>query len=193
MTRSHFMIFAAALLGSAMVQPSVRAAEAGSSLQAIPLKDIDGQETSLKAYDGKVLLVVNVASRCGYTRQYAGLQSLHTTYAAKGFSVLGFPSNDFGGQEPGTEEEIKSFCSTTYNVTFPLFQKVKVKAPGQHPLYTALTGKESAMPGEVKWNFGKFLIGKDGTLLKRWDSGTAPDDAELVAAVEAALAVEAKK
>jgi len=169
---------------------AVAAEKATSPLQAIPLKDIDGQPTSLEAYRGKVLLVVNVASRCGYTRQYAGLQKLHAGYEAKGFSVLGFPSNDFGGQEPGTEEEIKSFCQTTYNVTFPLFEKMKVKGEGQHPLFAALTGKDSAAPGEVKWNFGKFLIGRDGQLVKRWDSATAPDDAELVAAVEAALAQE---
>jgi len=187
MTRLQFFA-AAAVAGAALSLPAAQAETAASPLRSIPLKDIDGQDTSLKAYAGKVLLVVNVASRCGYTKQYSGLQALHAAYAPKGFSVLGFPSNDFGGQEPGTEEEIKTFCSKTYNVTFPLFQKVKVKGADQHPLYAALTGKDSPMPGDVKWNFGKFLIGKDGRLVKRWDSGTAPDDAELVAAVEAALA-----
>jgi len=190
MIRSFFQVVTVAAVAASGFSAAVAAEKAASPLQAIPLKDIDGQPTSLEAYRGKVLLVVNVASRCGYTRQYAGLQKLHAGYEAKGFSVLGFPSNDFGGQEPGTEEEIKSFCQTTYNVTFPLFEKVKVKGEGQHPLFAALTGKDSAAPGEVKWNFGKFLIGRDGQLVKRWDSATAPDDAELVAAVEAALAQE---
>ena len=172
----------------------VLAAECPALLQGeLPKLRAKEQVNLCEQFAGKPLVVINTASYCGFTDQYTGLEALNAKYAARGLVVMGFPSNDFGGQEPGTEEEIKSFCSTTYNVTFPLFQKVKVKAPGQHPLYTALTGKESAMPGEVKWNFGKFLIGKDGTLLKRWDSGTAPDDAELVAAVEAALAVEAKK
>ena len=166
------------------------AADAPPSLQEIPLKDIDGKATSLKAYAGKVLLVVNVASKCGYTKQYAGLEALHQKYAAKGFSVLGFPCNDFGGQEPGTAEEIKKFCSTEYNVTFPLFEKLHVKGAEQHPLYAALTGKSSPVPGDIKWNFGKFLIGKDGTILKRWDSKTTPDDGELADAIEAALAAK---
>ena len=159
-------------------------------LQEIPLKDIDGKATTLKAYDGKVLLVVNVASKCGYTKQYTGLEALHQKYAAKGFSVLGFPCNDFGGQEPGTAEEIKTFCSTKFSVTFPLFEKLHVKGAEQHPLYTALTGKSSPVPGDVKWNFGKFLIGKDGKILKRWDSKTEPGDKELTEAVEAALAAK---
>jgi glutathione peroxidase len=188
MTRHRFLMGAALVLGAAVALTPVRAESAPVPLSSIPLKDIDGKDTSLKAYAGKVLLVVNVASRCGYTKQYAGLQALHAKLSPRGFSVLGFPSNDFGGQEPGTEEEIKTFCSTTYNVTFPLFQKVKVKGGDAHPLYAALTGKDSPLPGEVKWNFGKFLIGKDGQLVKRWDSGTAPDDPEVLAAIEAALA-----
>jgi len=190
MTRQGLLSSAALLAGAAWVSPWVMAEPAASPLQSVPLEDIDGNKTSLKAYSGKVLLVVNVASRCGYTRQYAGLQALQEKFAAQGFSVLGFPSNDFGGQEPGTESEIKSFCSTTYNVTFPLFKKVKVKGADKHPLFAALTGKDSPWPGEVKWNFGKFLIGKDGRLIKRWDSGTEPDDPELVAAIEAALATK---
>ena len=190
MTRHRFLAVAALVLGAALGAPPVLAEPAATPLQSIALKDIDGKETSLKAYAGKVLLVVNVASRCGYTRQYAGLQALQEKFASKGFSVLGIPSNDFGGQEPGTAAEIKEFCSTTYNVTFPLFEKVKVKGADQHPLFAALTGKASPLPGEVKWNFGKFLIGKDGTLIKRWDSGTEPDSPELVAAIEAALAAK---
>lgn len=190
MTRHHFIAGSALALGAVVAPAASGADPAAAPLQSIPLKDIDGKDTSLKNYSGKVLLVVNVASRCGYTKQYDGLQALQEKLGAKGFTVLGFPSNDFGGQEPGTEAEIKSFCSTTYNVTFPLFQKVKVKGADQHPLYAALTGKASPLPGEVKWNFGKFLIGKDGTLIKRWDSGTTPEDPELVSAVEAALAAK---
>jgi len=187
MTRSRFLASATAAAAVALTAPA-QAEPKAPGLAAIPLKDIDGKDTSLKAYSGKVLLVVNVASRCGYTRQYTGLQALQDKFSSKGFTVLGFPSNDFGGQEPGTEAEIKQFCSSTYSVSFPLFQKIKVKGTDKHALYAALTGKESPVPGEVKWNFAKFLIGKDGTILKRWDSGTEPDDAELLAAIEAALA-----
>ncbi len=179
-----------ALTFTLLLAPAIAAPPGGAALQAIPLKDIDGKDTSLKSYAGKVLLVVNVASKCGYTRQYAGLEALHQKYQGKGFSVLGFPCNDFGGQEPGTAEEIKTFCSTKYKVTFPLFEKLHVKGAEQHPLYAALTGKDSPVPGDVKWNFGKFLLGKDGSILKRWDSETEPDDKELVAAVEAALAAK---
>lgn len=154
-----------------------------ADLTAIPLKDIDGKDTSLKAYAGKVVLVVNVASQCGYTPQYEGLEALYKRFKDRGFVVLGFPCNDFGAQEPGTESEIKQFCSSRFNVTFPMFSKLHVKGPEQHPLYAALT--EGGAP--VKWNFGKFLLGKDGKVLARYDSGTEPDDAALVAAIEAAL------
>jgi len=154
-------------------------AESKSSLYDIPLKDINGKSTSLKAYRGKTLLVVNVASNCGFTKQYTALESLQQKYQKKGFVVLGFPSNDFAGQEPGTNEEIKEFCSSKYNVTFPLFDKLHVKGAGQHPLYSALTGEHSPFPGDVKWNFGKFLIGSDGKILKRFDSATTPDSAEV--------------
>jgi glutathione peroxidase len=158
-----------------------------TDLVTIPLKDIDGKETSLKAYAGKVLLIVNVASKCGYTRQYAGLEKLYRDQKERGLVVLGFPSNDFGGQEPGTEAEIKEFCSSKFDVSFPLFSKVSVKGPEQHPLFAALTGPESPAPGPVKWNFGKFLIGKRGEILARYDSKTEPDDDKLLAAIEDAL------
>lgn len=163
-------------------------AETPASLYDIPLKDIDGKATSLKSYRGKVLLVVNVASKCGFTPQYTALEALHKKYKAKGFAVLGFPCNDFGAQEPGTNEEIKQFCASTYAVSFPLFDKLHVKGSEQHPLYAALTGEKSPFPGEVKWNFGKFLISKEGKILKRFDSKVTPDSAEMTAAVEAALA-----
>ncbi|MBP7950319.1 MAG: glutathione peroxidase [Verrucomicrobiales bacterium] len=154
----------------------------------IKLKDIDGRDTSLKAHAGKVLLIVNVASRCGLTPQYAALQALHEKYRDKGFTVLGFPCNDFRDQEPGSSAEIKEFCSTKYRVTFPLFEKLHVKGPEQHPLYKALTGPDGAFPGDVKWNFGKFLIGADGKPLERFEPKTVPDDPAVIQAVEAALA-----
>lgn len=159
-------------------------------LHSIPLKDIDGKETSLKAHAGKVLLIVNVASKCGYTPQYKGLEALHRKYREQGLLVLGFPSNDFGAQEPGSNAEIKQFCAQEYEVTFPLFDKLHVTGAQQHPLYTALTGPESPAPGPVKWNFGKFLVGRDGKLLTRFDSATTPDSKELTAAVERALAAK---
>jgi len=164
------------------------AATAGS-LYDIPLKDIDGHTTSLKAYKGKVVLIVNVASKCGYTPQYSGLEAVYRKYQKQGLVVLGVPSNDFGGQEPGTPDEIKTFCKTKYDVSFPLLEKVKVKGGGeQSPLYAALTGTDSAFPGEVKWNFGKFLVGRDGKLVQRYDSATKPDSDTLTKAIEDALA-----
>lgn len=153
----------------------------------IAIKDIEGKDTSLGAFKGKVILLVNVASQCGYTPQYTGLEAVHQKYKAKGFTVVGVPCNDFGAQEPGTATEIKEFCSTKYKVTFPLMEKIHVRGPEQHPLYAALTGKSSPFPGDVKWNFGKFLIGKDGTVIKRWDSGTKPESEEVAKAIEEAL------
>lgn len=158
------------------------------SLYDIPLKDINGQETSLKAYSGQVLLVVNVASKCGYTPQYKGLEAVYQKKKAEGFAVLGFPCNDFGKQEPGSNEEIKNFCKSNYDVSFPLFDKVRVKGAEQHPLFAALTGKGAVYPGDIKWNFGKFLIGRDGRVLKRFEPGAAPDSPEVLQAIEAALA-----
>ncbi len=160
-------------------------------LADIPLKDINGKDTSLKPYAGKVLLIVNVGSQCGATPQYSGLEALHKEYSARGFTVLGFPGNDFGAQEPGTADEIKKFCTTNYKVTFPLFAKVRItEGPEQHPLFTALTGKGSPHPGAVAWNFSKFLVGRDGKLLARFDTGTEPDDDALVKAIEKALAAK---
>ena len=162
-------------------------AQAGDSIFDISLKDIDGKATSLKAYEGQVLLIVNVASKCGYTPQYAGLETLYEKYKDKGLFVLGFPCNQFGGQEPGTNEQIKQFCSSRYEVTFPLFDKIDVNGPNRNPLYVALAGDGSPFPGAIKWNFNKFLIGRDGKILKRFESKVRPDSAELVQAVEKAL------
>lgn len=159
-----------------------------ASLYDIPLKTIDGQDTSLKAYEGKVLLIVNVASKCGYTKQYKPLEQVYRKYKDQGLVVLGFPSNDFGGQEPGSNKEIQQFCSQNYDVSFPMFDKVGVK-PGssQHPLYAALTGKDSAFPGNVAWNFGKFLVGRDGKLIARFASKDEPDSETVTKAIESAL------
>lgn len=160
------------------------------SIYDIALKDIDGKNTSLKSYKGKVLLVVNVASKCGLTKQYKTLEDSHKKYTEKGFVVLGFPCNQFGGQEPGTNAEIKEFCSAKYSVTFPMFDKLEVNGPGRHALYTALAGEGAAFPGDIKWNFGKFLVGKDGKVIKRFEPRTAPDAPEVMKAIEEALAAK---
>jgi glutathione peroxidase len=161
-----------------------------NSLYDIPLKDIDGKDTSLKAYQGKVLLVVNVASRCGNTPQYAALEALQKKYEGQGFTVLGFPCNDFMGQEPGTPEQIKQFCSSTYNVTFPLFEKLHVKGEEQHPLYAELTGADSPFPGPIDWNFAKFVISRDGKIVKRFKASVKPDSDGMVTAIESAIAAK---
>jgi len=157
------------------------------SLDSIPFKTMEGADTSLKAYAGKAILVVNVASRCGNTPQYAALEDLYKKYGAQGLVIVGFPCNDFGGQEPGTNTEIKQFCSATYSVTFPLMDKVHVKGPEQCPLYAALTGPGAKFPGDVKWNFGKFLIGRDGAVLARFEPKVQPEDPKVVDAITAAL------
>lgn len=163
---------------------------AAQSVLDIPLKDINGKDAALKDHKGKVILVVNVASKCGYTKQYTGLEALQQKYKDKGFTVVGMPCNQFGGQEPGTNEEIKQFCSSKYNVTFPLYDKIEVNGPNRHPLYTALAGKEAAFPGDIKWNFNKFLIGKDGKVLARFDSKVTPESPEMAKAIEDALAAK---
>src|SRR5947209_20375117 len=172
---------------TALIVMQTLALRAGS-IHEIPVKDIDGKDTSLKAYQGKVILVVNVASQCGLTPQYKALEALDQKYKAKGFTVLGFPCNQFGGQEPGTNEEIKQFCSSKYSVTFPLFDKLEVNGPKRHPLYVALAGKDSPFPGDIKWNFNKFLIGRDGKIIKRFEPLTVPDAPEVTAAIDAPLA-----
>ncbi|MBV9463070.1 MAG: glutathione peroxidase [Verrucomicrobiae bacterium] len=163
------------------------AADAAKSVFEIPVRDAHAKPTDLSAYKGKVLLIVNVASKCGFTPQYSGLESLYEKYKDKGFDLLAFPSNDFGGQEPGTLPEIQKFCSTKYNVKFPLFDKVHAKGPQKDPLYAYLTSAATP-PGEVGWNFEKFLIGKDGKVAGRFKSAVKPDDPELIGAIERELA-----
>ncbi|GAA1157793.1 glutathione peroxidase [Kitasatospora gansuensis] len=159
------------------------------SLYDIPLRTLDGQATSLADYKGKALLLVNVASKCGLTPQYAGLERLQQRYADRGFTVLGVPCNQFMGQEPGTAEEIQTFCSTTYGVSFPLFEKLDVNGDDRHPLYTELTKAADAegTAGDVAWNFEKFLITPDGTVAARIRPRTEPEAPELVALIEANL------
>ncbi len=156
----------------------------------LAVKDIDGKDTTLGAYKGKVVLIVNVASKCGFTPQYKNLEAVYQKYKDQGFVVLGFPCNQFGGQEPGTDAEIKQFCTSKYDVTFPLFDKIEVNGANRHPLYVALAGANSPFPGDIKWNFNKFLIGKDGKILKRFDSNIKPDAPEATEAIEAALAAK---
>ena len=160
---------------------------AAADLTAIPFKTITGKDTSLADYKGKVVLVVNTASKCGLTPQYEALESIYDKYRRKDFVILAFPCNDFGNQEPGTEKEIRSFCKDSYDISSPLMEKIHVKGPEQHPLYAALTGEKGAFPGDVKWNFGKFLIGKDGKPLARFEPQTKPDSAEVTEAIEKAL------
>jgi glutathione peroxidase len=154
------------------------------------VKSLDGKDVDLSQYDGKAVLIVNTASKCGYTKQYAGLQALHEKYAGKGLVVLGFPANDFGQQEPGSDEEISLFCQKNYGVTFPMFTKTQVKGEGKAPLFQYLTSEETnpASPGEIGWNFEKFLIGRDGKIQARFKSGVAPESDEMAQAVEKALA-----
>ncbi|MFM8179119.1 MAG: glutathione peroxidase [Candidatus Kapaibacterium sp.] len=156
------------------------------TLYDFTVKDIRGNDVSLSTFKGKAVLIVNVASECGYTTQYEGLQKLYAKYKDKGFVILGFPANNFGSQEPGTNEEIAKFCSSRYSVTFPMFAKISVYGHDMHPLYAMLTSA-AAPAGEVSWNFEKFLVGKDGTVLKRYKSRVKPESAELTADIEAAL------
>src|SRR4051794_34315140 len=160
---------------------------AASLSENLEVKDIDGKSVPLKAYRGKVLLIVNVASHCGFTPQYKELEAVYEKYKDKGFVVLGFPCNQFGAQEPGTNEEIKQFCSSKYNVSFPLFDKIEVNGPNRAPLYASLAGEGSPYPGDIKWNFSKFLIGRDGKILKRFDSRVVPNSPEVTGAIETAL------
>ncbi|SLM63657.1 MULTISPECIES: glutathione peroxidase [Dickeya] len=182
-----------------------------NALYAISLQTIDGQSTSLANWREQVLLVVNVASQCGLTKQYEGLESLYETYRERGFAVLGFPCNEFAGQEPGSHEEIQAFCRTTFGVQFPLFGKIAVNGDGRHPLYQALIdaqpqalhpqgsefyerrvsrGQAPQHPEDILWNFEKFLINRQGEVIARFSPDTTPDDAQLVAAIEQALAQE---
>jgi glutathione peroxidase len=163
---------------------------ASSHLYDIPLKNIDEQPTTLAAHRGKVLLIVNVASKCGNTPQYKTLETVYQKNKDAGLVVLGFPCNQFGKQEPGSNAQIKEFCSINYAVTFPLYDKVDVNGENRHPLYTALAGPDSPFPGDIEWNFGKFVIGRDGQIVRRFAPNVQPDAPEVLAAITAALATD---
>lgn len=158
-----------------------------NNIRDIIVKSMDGKQIKLSDFKGKVLMIVNVASKCGNTPQYAGLEKIYEKYKSKGFEILAFPCNDFGGQEPGTNEEIKEFCSTTYNVSFPLFDKVKVLGKEKVPLYERLTNNSVTSNGEVKWNFEKFLIDRNGNIVARFGNKTKPESEEITQAVEKEL------
>ncbi len=164
-------------------------AAGAKSIYQFNMKAIDGQPVKLKHYKGKVVMVVNVASRCGYTPQYAGLEKLYEQYKDRGFVIVGVPANNFAQQEPGTNEEIKKFCSTKYNVTFPMMSKVSVKGDDKTPLYQYLTSAadDPQFGGEIKWNFTKFLVGRDGKLVARFEPAITPDSTQVKTAIESAL------
>jgi glutathione peroxidase len=161
---------------------------AGSGLYSFTLNSIEGKPAPLAGYKGKVVLLVNVASQCGYTPQYSALESIYEKYKDQGFVILGFPANNFGAQEPGTNEEIKTFCSRKYSVTFPMYAKISVKGDDQAPLYSYLTKQTGpGISGDIKWNFTKFLVDKNGNVVQRFEPAVTPDSKEVTAAIEKQL------
>jgi glutathione peroxidase len=168
------------------------AADAPKSVHEIAVKTIDGQDVKLDQYKGKVLLIVNTASQCGYTPQYQGMQAVYEKYRDQGLEVLAFPANEFGGQEPGSNEDIKTFCTMRYRTTFPLFAKIVVAGEGRHPLYQYLTAKETnpKFAGDIPWNFTKFLVDRNGQVVARFEPKDAPESATVAGAIEAALAAK---
>lgn len=171
---------------SAKINPSANGNESGN-IHDVIVKDMKGNDVNLSQFKGKVLLIVNVASKCGYTKQYSGLEAIYEKYKAQGFEILAFPCNDFGGQEPGTNEEIVEFCSSTYNVKFKLFDKIKVLGSETAPLYARLTNNKNVEQGVVKWNFEKFLVDKEGNIVNRFRSKVTPESEEITKAIEAEL------
>jgi glutathione peroxidase len=169
--------------------PATAAGATVAAMWDLPIKTLRGQPTTLAAHKGKAILAVNVASECGLTPQYAQLEELQDKYAAKGFTVLGFPCNQFGGQEPGSAEQIEEFCSTTYGISFPMTEKVEVNGANRHPIYQQLTpiADASGHTGDIRWNFEKFLISADGATITRFSPKTKPDDPTVIAAIEASL------
>lgn len=180
-----------AILAEVLAPARASAPLTEKSVLDFTMKSIDGKDVPLSTYKGKVVLIVNVASKCGFTPQYEGLQALYEKYRDKGFMILGFPENDFLGQEPGTDQEIKAFCTSKYGVSFDMFSKISVRGKDKHPLYRFLTEKatDPKFAGEIEWNFQKFLVGRDGQIIARFTPKTEPMSDEVVNAVAAALAV----
>jgi glutathione peroxidase len=174
---------------SVSCQEKDSASTAVPNIQGFTVKDMSGKKVDLSDYEGKVLLIVNVASKCGYTPQYAGLEKIYEKYKDKGFEILAFPCNDFGGQEPGTNEEIQQFCTSNYGVTFKLFDKIKVLGDEKEPLYKLLTDNSVTGKSDIGWNFEKFLISRDGNIVKRYLSKVTPESEELTKDIEAQLAM----
>lgn len=168
-------------------RPSMPAMPSATSVYDFTMKNIDGQPTPLAQYKGKTLLIVNVASKCGYTKQYAELEKLYEQYKDKGLVILGFPANNFKGQEPGSDEQIKQFCTANYGVTFPMFSKISVKGEDMHPLYQYLT-TSATPPGDIGWNFEKFVIAPDGTIVARFKSKVTPESDDVKQAIQTAMA-----
>lgn len=199
--KNIFVIALTALLGVAIaagakapkeksVKPSAKSATVAEDYRQIPFNTIDGQPTNLSAFKGTVVLVVNVASKCGFTPQYQGLEQLYEKYKDQGLVVIGFPANNFKSQEPGTNQEIQKFCTTNYGVTFPMMSKISVNGSDMHPLYAYLTEK-SSIPGPIKWNFSKFLLDRDGNLVARWPSQVEPMSTDITSQIEKLLKVKA--
>jgi glutathione peroxidase len=184
--QSLFKVRAFLMCGALLIMAGSLFAAPG--FYSFTLNSIDGQPAPLADYKGKVILVVNVASQCGYTPQYSALESIYEKYKDKGFVILGFPANNFGAQEPGTNEEIKTFCTRKYSVTFPIYSKISVKGADQTPLYTYLT-KDTPEPirGDIKWNFTKFLVDRNGNVVQRFEPAVTPDSKEMTAAIEKQL------
>jgi glutathione peroxidase len=179
-SRAYFIGLVALLISASLF--------AASSIYEFTLPSIEGKPLPLANFKGKVVLVVNVASRCGFTPQYSALESTYEKYKDQGFVILGFPANNFGSQEPGTNQEIKTFCQTKYSVTFPMYAKVSVKGDDQTPLYTYLTKQANpALAGDIKWNFTKFLVDRNGNVIKRFEPDVTPDSPEVIAAIQQAL------
>jgi glutathione peroxidase len=183
-----FLVRARGYIGFGVLVIMASSLFAASGIYGFTLNSIDGKPAPLADYKGKVVLVVNVASKCGYTPQYAALESTYEKYKDQGFVILGFPANNFGAQEPGTNEEIKTFCTRKYNVSFPMFSKISVKGDDQAPLYAYLTKDTGAgLTGDIKWNFTKFLVDKNGNVVKRFEPAVTPDSKEVTEAIEKQL------
>ena len=181
-------VLAASALRAAEAASAATPAAGGTTVLDRTMKRLDGNEQNLADYRGKVVLMVNVASKCGLTPQYDGLEALYRTYKGKGLVVLGFPANDFAGQEPGTDKDIAEFCRSTYGVEFPMFSKITVKGDGMHPLYKELTSMPAPIGGDVKWNFQKYLLDRKGRVVAKFEPQVKPDDPALVKKVEELLA-----